>query len=139
MPPVKVKKSSLPDFDPEKLELRCWLDLFAMNCEIANVTEASAKRALLLSSVGIDTFATVCKLAAPKLPSEVAYDELVKLLKSHFITAPSYHRALCEFLQRKKKPNESVKEYYAELKRLAQQCEFDSEFDRRLKEQLLAS
>ena len=127
----------IPEFHPDKLELACWLDLFQMNCVVNDIQEENAKRALLLSSVGVETFATVCKLTAPKLPSEVPYNELVTVLKAHFITKPSYHRALCEFLQRKKRVNENVKAYYADLKQLAQQCDFGAEFDRRLKEQLL--
>ena len=127
------KRTIIPEFNPDKLELSCWLDLFSMNCAVNEVTEATAKRALLLSSVGVDTFSTICKLTAPKLPSEVPFDDLVSQLKSHFITKPSYHRALCDFLQRKKKSSESVKEYYAELKLLAQQCEFNNDFDRRSK------
>ena len=127
----------MPEFNPDKLDLGCWLDLFAMNCQVNSVSEDDAKRALLSSSVGVETFAMVCKLTAPNLPSAVPFGDLVKILKSHFITKPSYHRALCDFLQRKKKSNETVKSYYAELKQLGQQCEFGTEFDRRLKEQLL--
>ena len=127
----------MPEFNPDKLELDCWLDLFDMKCQVNEITEDAAKRALLLSSVGVDAFSTICKLTAPKFPSAVPFVELVTVLKSHFITKPSYHRALCDFLQRKTKGNETVKEYYAELKQLAQQCDFSSEFDRRLKEQLL--
>ena len=52
----------MPDFDPDKLELGCWLDLFNMTCQVKDVTEAEAKRALLLSSVGVETFSTICKL-----------------------------------------------------------------------------
>ena len=132
-----ARRPRIPEFDPDKLELPAWLDLFSMNCAVSEVTEETAKRALLLSSVGVDTFSTICKLTAPNLPSAVPFDDLVSQLKSHFITKPSYHRALCDFLQRKKKSSESVKEYYAELKLLAHQCEFNNDFDRRLKEQLL--
>lgn len=127
----------IPEFNADKLDLVCWLDLFNMHCEINEVTEDDGKRALLLSSIGIDTFSVICKLTAPSLPSTVAFNDLVTILKSHFITRPSYHRALCDFLQRKKKGNETVKAYYAELKQLAQKCDFGGEFDRRLKEQLL--
>ena len=83
------------------------------------------------------TFSIICKLMAPELPSAVPFDDLASQHKSHFITKPSYHNALCDFLQRKKKSSESVKEYYAELKLLAHQCEFNNDFDRCLKEQLL--
>ena len=127
----------MPEFNTDKLDLECWLDLFNMNCQINEVTEDESKRALLLSSIGIGTFSVICKLTAPNLPSAVAYNDLLAILKSHFITKPSYHRALCDFLQRKKKINETVKEYYAELKQVAQKCDFGGEFDERLMEQLL--
>ena len=83
-----VRRPRIPKFDPDRLESPAWLDLFSMNCAISEVTEETAKRALLLSSVGVDKFATICKLTAPELPSAVPFDDLVSQFKSHFITKP---------------------------------------------------
>ena len=131
------KKIHMPEFDPEKLDLKCWLDLFEMTATANGVNSVEDKRSLLFASIGLGNFSTVCKLTAPELPSSKTFDQLKNLLTGHFITAPSYHKALCEFLRRKKTAEETVKEYYAELKKLAQSCEFGDELDRRLKEQLL--
>ena len=130
-------KQLMPEFDSEKLNISEWLDLFNMSADINGVTADGTKKSFLLSSIGVDTYSTVCKLAAPRKASEMTFDELVNLLKDHFMAAPSYHRCLCDFMTRKKGRNENVKEYYAELKKLAQRCDFDASFDQRLKEQLL--
>lgn len=127
----------MPEFDPEELELPAWLDLFEMSADVNGATAAETKKSLLLSSIGIKTYSVIVKLCAPDLPSTKSFQDIVKLLKDHFVTAPSYHKALCEFLQRKKLKSETVKQYYAELKKYAKQCEFGGDFDRRLKEQLL--
>lgn len=82
-----------------------------MNWEITEITDNNGKQALLLSPTGVDTFATICKFTAPEMLTAISFSELVKLLKGNFITAPSYHRALCGCLQKKNKSNETVKEY----------------------------
>ena len=68
-------------------------------------------------------------VAAPSKPSEKTLQEIINLLKNHFITAPTYHRALSYFLTRKKVTNEKVKNFYAELKKLAQQCDFGADYN----------
>ena len=72
------------------------------------------KKSFLLSSICIENYAVVCKLAAPSKPSEKTLQEIIDLLKNHFIT-----QALSDFLTRKKATNEKVKNFYAELKKLA--------------------
>ena len=57
-------------------------------------------------------------------------------MKKHFITKPSYHRSLCLFQQRRKKEGESLKDLYADLKRLAKDCHFGTNFQSRLRDQL---
>ena len=133
-----AKKTTLiPEFDPEKLSLDSWLDLFEMAAVTSNITDDQKKKALLLSVIGVETFAVICKLTSPDKPSSKSFSDIKGLLTSHFYTAPSYHKALTIFLRRKKVKSESAKEFYAELKQLAHPCDFDSDFDKRLKEQLL--
>ena len=70
------------------------------------------------------------------MPTSKTYDELVDLLKKHYITKPSYHRSLVSFQQRRKSEGKSLKELYADLKRLAKDCNFGATFDSRLRDQL---
>ena len=65
-------------------------------------------------SVGTKVFATLSNLSAPKSASEIDYEEIIKLLKGHYVTRPSYHRSLLMFQQRKKMENESLKELYSD-------------------------
>ena len=53
-----------------------------------------------------------------------------------FITKPSYHRSLVLFQQRRKKDSESLRDLFADLKRLAKDCHFGDNFNQRLRDQL---
>ena len=87
-------------------------------------------------SLGPKTFGLLGDLTAPDMPTAKTYAELTKLLKDHFSNKPSYHRSLCLFQQRRKHMNESLRELYANLKRLAKDCNFETTFDARLRDQL---
>ena len=86
-------------------------------------------------SVGSKVFSTLSDLTAPDLPSDKTYGELIDLLKAHYVTKPSYHRSLCLFQRRVKKSDESLEQLYADLKRLAKDCNFGTTFDERLRDQ----
>ena len=87
-------KIKLPDFDQEKVNIKEYLVLFEMTADINGITTNGTKKSFLLSFIGIENYAVVCKLAAPNKPSEQTLQEIIDLLKNHFITVPTYHRAL---------------------------------------------
>ena len=63
---VKMAKKTtlILEFDPEKLSLDSWLDLFDMAAVSSNITDDQNKKAFLLSVIGIDTFAVIFKLTS---------------------------------------------------------------------------
>ena len=61
---------------------------------------------------------------APALPKNKTYDELVELLKKHYDPEPIIITKRFHFYQRSQKPNETIANYLANLRRLASRCEF---------------
>ncbi|KRZ77842.1 Transposon Tf2-6 polyprotein [Trichinella papuae] len=91
----------------------------------ANKVSADAdKRAVLLSSCGSALFKLVESLLSPAKPVERSFDEIISDLNDHFAPQPSEIVNRHIFYQRKQQPGETVAEFIADLRRLAQGCNF---------------
>ncbi|KRX62859.1 Transposon Tf2-9 polyprotein [Trichinella sp. T9] len=91
----------------------------------ANKVSADAdKRAVLLSSCGSALFKLVESLLSPAKPVERSFDEIISVLNDHFAPQPSEIVNRHIFYQRKQQPGETVAEFIADLRRLAQGCNF---------------
>ncbi|KRX72206.1 hypothetical protein T06_255, partial [Trichinella sp. T6] len=91
----------------------------------ANKVSADAdKRAVLLSSCGSALFKLVKSLLSPAKPVERSFDEIISVLNDHFAPQPSEIVNRHIFHQRKQRPGETVAEFIADLRRLAQGCNF---------------
>ena len=123
-------------FDSAKISLELWLSLLEANFANLEISEDDKKKHCLLVSLGTETFAVLGNICAPDLPHTKSYSALVELLKNHYVVKPSYHRSLIAFQQRKKKPDESLNNLYADLKALAKNCSFGNQFDSRVRDQL---
>ena len=132
--PVRLPK--LPVFDPNELQFDLYMSLIQANFDSYGITDSNKKKNLLLISIGTKIFSTLANLTAPETPTEKSYEQIAELLKNHYVTKPSYHRSLLLFQQRRKGNNESMKELYSDLKRLAKDCSFGATFDMRLRDQL---
>ena len=87
----------------------------------ANGIADEKKRAVFLSVVGAATNKTLRNLLSPTKPNERSYDELIAVLTKHFKPAPSEK---FKFHSRSRKPDESVAIFIAELRSLAELCNF---------------
>ncbi|XP_076052756.1 uncharacterized protein LOC143032173 [Oratosquilla oratoria] len=131
-----ASSNKIGPFNPEELPFDVYLALFEAHVATQDITDAGKKKNQLFVSIGTKMFGILANLTAPDMPTTKTYDELIELMKNHFITKPSYHRSLCSFQQRRKVEKETVKELYADLKRLAKDCNFGTMFDARLRDQL---
>ena len=103
-------------FDPKKIKFKVWLIMLLAHFAHNGITKDVKKKNSLLVSVGSEIYSTLASLSSPELPHEKDYNDLVKLLESHFVVKPSYHRSLIRFQQRKKKAGESLQDLYIRFK-----------------------
>ncbi|KAI7806716.1 hypothetical protein IRJ41_010699 [Triplophysa rosa] len=113
-------------------------------CEILNhffvandVDEPEKKRAILLSGVGAQTYTLMRNLLSPEKPGAKSYEELVSLLKNHFNPKPSEIVQRWKFNSRNRHPDETIVEYVAELRKLAQDCNFGDTLTVMLRDRLV--
>ena len=96
-----MSNPKIPEFDEGEIHFDQYVMLLEAIFATHLVTDEARKKGWLMVGLGTKHFGTLCNLTAPTAPSDKTYSELVEVLKSHFITKPSYHKSLCVFTQRK--------------------------------------
>ena len=105
---------------------------------VANgITDGWKKVAVLLSVVGGKTYDLLRDLFAPDMPNTKTYDELVKKLGDHLEPQPTVIAERYKLYQRQQKPEETVAEYMAALRRLASTCNFEQFFEQALRDRFV--
>ena len=95
------------------------------NYFIANdIDDGNKKRAILLNGVGPTTYRLIKTLALPGTPRDLSFGEIVERVKVHFNPKPSPIVKRFEFNTRGQKEGESVSEFVAALRKIAEHCGF---------------
>ena len=87
--------------------------------------------------IGPATYTLTKNLVSPSKPGDKSYDELVKALSDHFYPTPSETVQRSKFHSRVRKQGESVAAFVAELRSLAEFCNFGATLDDMLKDRIL--
>ena len=103
----------------------------------ANDIAENKRVAVFLSAIGGSTYKLLRDLLAPTLPKEKTLDEIVETLKQHFEPKPLVIAERFRFHRRQQTVGETVKEFVAELRRLAKHCEFGSYLDEALRDRFV--
>ena len=102
-----------------------------------DVSDAAKKRAILLSVVGNKTYTLIRDLAAPNMPTDKKYQELVDLLTAHLEPKPSVIVERFKFNSLFRKEGETAAQFLAELRNLARHCEYGRNLDDMLRDRLM--
>ena len=101
-----------------------------------NKVDNNMKVSALLSLVGGKTYSLLRNLTLPDKPADKNVD-IVKLLKEHLSPKPSIIAERFRFHRRQQQEGESVNEYVAVLKKLAEHCEFGENLNDTLRDRLV--
>ena len=101
------------------------------------IDDGDRQRAILISVVGPATYRLMKSLISPEKPKDKTYQQLVLLLKNHFDPKPSEVVQRFKFEQRNRKADEAVMDYVAELRRLAQDCNYGDTLQGRLRDRIV--
>lgn len=116
----------VPNFDQFD-SYKNYIQRFANYIAMKNITSNEDYCAkLLLNSIGAKNFNMITSLAAPRVPSELKYDELLKLLETHLAPKRNVLVAQHQFLSKYQNDTQSISEFVATLRTDINECEFTS-------------
>ena len=95
------------------------------------------RRAILLTAVGPSTYRLIRTLVVPAKVTEVSFDEIVAKAKAHFCPKPSPIVKRFEFTARRQGEDESIAMYIAELRRIAEYCDYGAVLSDMLRDRLV--
>ncbi len=101
-----------------------YIEMLVYFFQANEIEGADKKKAVVLSGVGVSTYSLLRSLLCPEKPGDKTYNELVSVLKSHYNPKPSEIVQRFKLNSRTRKDGETVADYVAELKKLAQHCEY---------------
>ena len=102
-----------------------------------NITTGTKEVAVLLTVVGPEAYGLIRDLLTPDKPANKLYDEIVAAMKDHLNPKPLVIAERYKFHQRVQKEGESVAQYLASLRKLAEKCEFGEFRDQALRDKLV--
>lgn len=127
--PTAWLQSNIAEFAPNDETWTVWkekLDLYFS--EIA-CTRAETKKAILLRSIGSGPYNLLHSLCNPEKPSAKTFEELCKLLETHYTPPTIVFHERKVFYTTIRNTDEPVSDWYARLKRLAINCKFGGQLD----------
>ena len=87
--------------------------------------------------VRTETYQLIRSLIALTKPKEKSFEDLVKLVQEHHQPIPSAIVQRYKFNSRTQRPGESIATFIAELRRLAEHCQFGQTLDEMLRDRLV--
>lgn len=100
------------------------LEQYFLANNIKDTETEKRRRAVFLSVIGGKTYGLLKTLLAPKKPTEKTYEELRQVLQDHLSPKPVVIAERYRFWTVRQKAGQSVSQYLAELRRLAEKCQF---------------
>ena len=102
-----------------------------------SITTNEQKQSVFLSVIGPSTYKLLRSLVSPEKPGDKPFKDLVKKLTDHFNPTPSEIVQHFKFHGRFRQPEESIAAYVAELRALAEFCNFGATLEDMLRDQLV--
>ncbi|XP_030850652.1 uncharacterized protein K02A2.6-like [Strongylocentrotus purpuratus] len=94
---------------------------------VANdISDERKKVAVILSVMGAKEYRLLKSVVAPQKVSELTLKEVDEALKEHYNPKPPVMLERYKFYQRNQRADENIATYYAELKKMAETCDFST-------------
>ncbi|XP_071493853.1 uncharacterized protein [Diadema antillarum] len=101
------------------------------------ITDSGKQRAILLTVTGAKAYSLLRNLVSPAKPGNKTFDELCALMKRHYNPVPSEIVQRCKFNSRFRSEGESVADFVASLRSLAEHCNYGQQLDMMLRDRLI--
>ena len=125
-------------FDPESDDWPTYSERLEQFFLANRITDYAGKRvAAFLTVIGPKAYTLLRNVLAPDKPATKTYAELVAALKAHLDPKPLVIAERFKFHRRSQKEGETVAQYLAELRKLAEYCDFKDHREEALRDRLV--
>ncbi|KAJ8913006.1 hypothetical protein NQ315_002884 [Exocentrus adspersus] len=114
----------IPEFSPEVDEWQVYREQLEQYFEANSIGDETKKKAVILSSIGPQTYKLLRDLSFPKLSKEKSYDQLCEFLNSHYDIQVSVWKERQKFYSLHQEDGMSIAEWYAKVRSVATSCQF---------------
>ena len=132
-----AKHGSIGEFDSDRETWKSYTERLTQYFTANDVESADKKRAILLSVCGPTTYQLIRNILAPVKPTERTFAQLVELVEHHRNPKPSVIVRRYNFNSRMKQPGESIADYTAELRKIAEDCAFGETLEDMLRDRIV--
>ena len=127
-------------FDPRTEDWTRYVErvnAFFVANDLTGQDKAVKRQATLLILIGPTAYQQLTDLVAPAKPDEKTFAQLTEILANHYSPLPSEVVQRYRFNSRMRAPGESVATYVAELRRLAEFCNYGDSLKKKLRDRLV--
>ncbi|XP_043198388.1 uncharacterized protein LOC122368489 isoform X1 [Amphibalanus amphitrite] len=135
--PTVCLTSAIGEFDERQGTWRDYIERFEFFCEAQGISEDDRRRALLLAGIGQTAYQRVKTILAPTRPSEMSYRDIVMAVQDHVDPKQSVIVSRFRFHQKCQGSEQGIKEFVADLKVMADPCDFGSSRDDMLRDRFV--
>ena len=132
---------SIDQFNPALEEWAQYVERLGQFFEangIVGEANAAKRRSTFLSVVGPGPYKVLRSILAPVKPSAKTFEELTQVLTDYYSPPPSEVMQRFRFNTRFRKAGESVATYVAELRRLAEFCNYGDSLEKMIRDRLVS-
>ena len=127
----------LGEFVASKEDWKSYTERLLQYFTANDIDDAGKRRAILLSSCGATTYRLIKDVIAPQAPTEVSFDDIVAKMTAHCQPPPSEIMQRYRFNTRVRQSHKTVSAYIAQLKQLAEYCNFGTTLPEMLRDRLV--
>ena len=128
---------TLVSFDPEVEDWVEYTDRLSYYFTANGITDNAKKRAIFISCCGPATFRLMKSLVFPEALTDFTFAQLVEKVRVHRELKTSTIVRRFQFNSRTRAPDESVADYVAALRRLAERCAYGEMLEEMLRDRLV--
>ena len=128
---------TIGEFNPASGTISDYLDRFEFYINANDITQDDKKRDILITVIGASQFRLLKDLAAPKELKSLKFKDICALLRSHYEPKLPKYLYRAKFESRIRQQNESINDFIAALRNLAEPCQFEKNLNERLCEKFV--
>ena len=128
---------AIGEFDPAQEQWTQYRERLSHFFTANGIVEAEKKKAVLLTVMGRTAYKLLRNLLTPNTLEEMSLARIDEVMESHHCPKPSETVKRFEFYNRAQKQGETVSSFVAELRAIAEHCNFGDSLDQMLRDRLI--